>query len=275
MTARTTASEAPSPSTVEPSTEAVTPLSAYAPEMSPDTATMEQDLDLRVSPGDLWAAVRGKDVPRRRRDFIWKTYHQAHRIGGYWRHIPGYEHRELCGECGVEESMEHILTQCMIPGRERLWGMAMAMIKRKINRSFPLSLGMILGAPVVEVKTSDGRPNPGASRLARIVLLETAHLLWVARCERVIQREGRREEWHTVKELEQRWYWKLNERLRLDQAMTNPRLKTKALARQRVRATWTGVLHNELTLPEDWVGMAGVLVGRLTADEIATEEGVG
>ena len=61
----------------------------------------------------------------------------------------------------------------------------------------------------------------------------------------------------------------------MDQAMTNPRLKTKAVARRRVRDTWSGNLHDERSLPEEWVGMAGVLVGKLTMDEVASVDGVG
>ena len=53
--------------------------------------------------------------------------------------------------------------------------------------------------------------NPGKSRLLRILLSKSAHLIWVLRCERVIQ-----ETLHTNEVGKTPWYNKINHRLSLD-----------------------------------------------------------
>jgi len=51
--------------------------------------------------------------------------HGAYKVGKYWRHIPTFEQRGLCHACeNVEESMEHILTECRASGQEETWKIA-------------------------------------------------------------------------------------------------------------------------------------------------------
>ena len=74
------------------------------------------------SPTDekIWKSLRSKDFPCRTRAFLWKTMHGAYKCGKYWTNIPTCEHRGICHACdGVEESMEHILTECR--GQEYVW----------------------------------------------------------------------------------------------------------------------------------------------------------
>ena len=80
---------------------------------------------------DVWRTLRHKDIQRKVVDFIWKTVHDAHRVGKYWSKIPGYEERGLCKVCRVEDNIEHILIHCRASGRglvwrfvERLWAKA-------------------------------------------------------------------------------------------------------------------------------------------------------
>ena len=49
------------------------------------------------------------------------------------------------------------------------------------------------------------------ARLLRILLSESARLIWVLRCERIIQ-----ETLHTNEAVKTRWYNKINHRLSLD-----------------------------------------------------------
>jgi hypothetical protein len=53
----------------------------------------------------------------------------------------------------------------------------------------------------------------------------------------------------------------VNKRLALDQAMTNPRYGVKALDTHLVLHTWSGILKNEASMPENWIKQPGVLVG--------------
>ena len=54
----------------------------------------------------------------------------------------------------------------------------------------------------------------------------------------------------------------LNNRLREDISLTNPRkYGRKAYPKQLVLSTWSGILENEESLPEDWLPCNEVLVG--------------
>jgi hypothetical protein len=100
----------------------------------------------------------------------------------------------------------------------------------------------------------------GAERLYRILMTESAHLIWRIRCERVLERSDR-DQWHTAKEISNRWQSALNKRLALDQAMTSRKYGSKAIKAKTVLHTWSGILQNEQSLPDDWIGFPGVLVG--------------
>jgi len=80
------------------------------------------------------------------------------------------------------------------------------------------------------------------------------------RCERILERNDR-EQWHTAREIQNRWVCAINKRLSLDQAMTSRKYETKAISTQIVQCTWSGTLKNELSLPENWINYSGVLVG--------------
>ncbi|KAF8224742.1 hypothetical protein L208DRAFT_471264 [Tricholoma matsutake] len=43
--------------------------------------------------------------------------------------------------------------------------------------------------------------------------------------------------------------------------MTSPKFEMKAMSKELVLETWKGTLHKEDGLPDDWMGVARVLVG--------------
>lgn len=227
-------------------------------------ATLEADLNLHPQKPGIWKAIRSKDVPRRIRDFFWKTYHGAQKIGEFWRNIPGYEHRATCSSCGEDETMEHILTECTAPGRKQIWELTQTLLaERKVNLP-ELSYGLLLGAPSVSLKGIAPKVSIGTDRLTRILLMEATHLIWVIRCERVIGRGGDPEKEHTAEEIRNRWQKKINTRLAMDQALTTKSLGRKATKEALVYDTWRGTLREEGSLPDEWIGLPGVLVGRPT-----------
>ena len=80
-----------------------------------------------------------------------------------------------------------------------------------------------LPPPVDQNATQDERhtlrhsTRNGATRLLQILIAESMHLIWVQRCERVIQ-EGP----HNENEIQARWFRAINTRLRnADQTRTN------------------------------------------------------
>ncbi|KAH9836135.1 uncharacterized protein C8Q71DRAFT_68123 [Rhodofomes roseus] len=104
-----------------------------------------------------------------------------------------------------------------------------------------------------------------AERLWRIIISESAFLIWKLRCERVIG-HSEEEGWkHSKTAIRGRWTHMINDRLHKEMDMTHRRFGRKALKRETVLGTWNGTLSDELALPEDWTACRGVLVGINTA----------
>ena len=209
----------------------------------------------------IWYSIRSKDITRTIRVFLWKLLHKAHRCGDYWLQIPDFEHRSKCHECGVEDSMTHILTECSAPGQREVWSMTKDVWEAK-HSIWPAinNLGTIIGCGLAKFTSKTGRRKFGAERLYRILMTESAHLIWKIRCERVFGKNDRRQG-YTTQELKNRWLSVINKRLALDQAMTDRKYATKAISTKVVLCTWSGVLQNESSLPQNWINYSGVLVG--------------
>ena len=127
----------------------------------------------------------------------------------------------------------------------------------------------ILGSPAIKLTDENGKSNAGNSQLYRILMIESAHLIWKLRCERVIRNNN---EQHSPIEIKRRWINSINTRINLDQKMTNPKYEKKAIPGWLVQATWKGVLKDEKDIPDDWIKNAGVLVG---IDSPTEDEGIG
>ena len=119
-----------------------------------------------------------------------------------------------------------------------------------------ISLGIILGCSSTE-KNDLPKPNSednretrtgaGAARLLQILLTELAHLIWVLRCERVIQ-----EKTHTASGIKTRWFNNINKRLTKDRIIATVIKQDKASI-HKVKATWESVLEKTWALPIDWI----------------------
>ncbi|SJL06249.1 uncharacterized protein ARMOST_09585 [Armillaria ostoyae] len=235
----------------------------------------EQNLDrIRASvtevngtaPSDaaIWRGMRNKDISRSARSFIWKATHKAYRLGNAWAGFgPEYASRVLCPECGDTETMDHILLECEIPGRRNVWMLAEDMWRKKGYTWPSMSLGLILGCALYDPRDDEDGRLPGAARLFRIIVSESAHLIWKLRCERRIANGDDPDKWPSNDEIIGRWLYTINERLTLDRLATNPRrYGKKAIKKKIVLQTWSGTLDNEDALPRDWtMEPTGVLVG--------------
>ncbi|TFY61694.1 hypothetical protein EVJ58_g4350 [Rhodofomes roseus] len=214
-------------------------------------------------PAGIWNGIRVRDIRRNIQDFLWKCTHDAHKCGKFWESVPGYEERGTCHTCGATDSMNHILTKCKAPGQDAIWKMAGNLWKRKKLRWAKPSTEDILTAGTREWKHETGREKrrPRAERLWRILVTESAFLIWKLRCERVISHSDDENWHHTEPAIRTRWTRMVNERLHLDMAMTHRRFGRKALKRSEVLGTWQGTLRDELALPDDWTALNWVLVG--------------
>lgn len=107
--------------------------------------------------------------------------HDAYKVGYYWEKIAGSEHQGKCNSCGVTETMQHILTQCREPGQSQVWELASELWRLKTGSDLKPTMGEIMACGAVEIS------DPGESRLFRIVVAESAHLVWKLRNKRVCQ----------------------------------------------------------------------------------------
>jgi hypothetical protein len=112
------------------------------------------------------------------------------------------------------------------------------------------------------VEFPNNRNNKGMSRLFRIIVSESAHFIWKLRCERRITLEDNPEKMFSEAEIRNRWLTVINQRLTLDRFLTDrTRYGKKALRTQTVLNTWSDVLMDKKSLPRNWIGQSGVLVG--------------
>ncbi|KAJ7670106.1 ribonuclease H-like protein [Mycena polygramma] len=206
---------------------------------------------------DIWKSIRDRDIDRRVRNFLWKSMHQSYKCGEYWRSITNFEQLAVCHSCNVDDSLEHSLVECSAPGQEIIWSLCMKLWNMKHREMPTMSIGLIMGCGLTRFKDSKGKNFPGANRLFKIIVSESAYLIWKLRCERVIQHKS-----HTESEIHNRWVTCLNNRLKIDRLLTDrSRYGDRALNFKTVLDTWDGVLMDNKNLPENWIWQSGVLVG--------------
>jgi hypothetical protein len=222
----------------------------------------------KKSPTDqkVWASLRSKDFPPRIRAFLWKAMHNAYKIGKYWSNIPSFEQRGLCHACdNVEESMEHVLTECRASGQDIIWNLAKELWAIRGLPWIKPRFGTILGCGLGDFRAGhdENVRLTGANHLYAILLSESAHQIWRARCKWRISDEASLEKIPTEQELRASWIRNLNRRLQLERLMTDKfRYGRKALKRKLVEETWWGVLRDQESLQDDWLRVGTeVLVG--------------
>ena len=226
-------------------------------------ATLAHDFGVHVSETQVWTKMRSKDISRKHREFLWRLAHATHRVGKYWTNIPTCEERAICRTCQCEESMHHILTECTAPGQLVIWDMVRQTLREKGHSLPRVTLGTVIGAPLISLRKANRKPDRGASRLATLLVVEAAHLIWKLRCERVIQWEDSPEKQHTVREIKARMWDATNRRMQMDRAVVRSTLPGWKPRKGVVRETWAGVLDGSREPTCDWLSTAGVLVGRM------------
>jgi len=129
-----------------------------------------------------------------------------------------------------------------------------------------MDFGTILVCGSLEIKppvagrnmaAQQGRPNlAGHNRLLQIIISESAHLIWVLRCERVILLKE-----HGIREIKSRWVQAINKRLTEDKITTTKINKDKR-TRSLIKRTWEPLLKRTVEINSDWIHRREVLVGR-------------
>jgi ribonuclease HI/exonuclease III len=223
-------------------------------------ALFEYNGDMETD-GTIWLNIQNTSIRLRVRQFIYKTMNNTPKVGDFWEHVPRFEHRSICRTCQSVETMNHILIQCREQAVGQIWQHAMDLWPHEDLRWPDISLGIILGcgsvAPPTPHLPNQQRPSKkrGSVRLLQILISEAAHLIWVLRCERVIQ-----EKTHTTNEIKRRWLMVINRRLTEDR-MIATRIKRDQTHLQRLEDTWEAVLSRDGDLPPQWTHQEEVLVG--------------
>ena len=217
--------------------------------------------------GTIWKSLRKNMLRTRVKQFLYKTMHKAYMVGSIWRHIPGYERRQLCTICKAEDSMEHLLTECNALTRRKVWELAKNTWPHAPELWPNIDLGIILGVGTITLP--EGRairnqakcnPHPTLKRrailrLLQILISEAAHLVWVLRCEQVIQESHIDEPGMST-----RWRQAINDRLTTDR-VTAYQAKRDHKLTKLAKSTWKKLLKRNGTLPINWFQNREVLVG--------------
>lgn len=213
----------------------------------------------------IWRSIRHKDITKKIRDFLWKHIHGIYRLGNFWNHIPGCEDRAECPLCNKPDTLEHIVTECDSTERRVVWERANNLWKRRYDESLPMSEGAVLGAGLANFEKSDGKPDSARNWLYRILMTESAHLVWVLRCERRITNGDNPSNYHAEDTVKNRWYRRINERMQINCLLTNKYLyERKALKTRKVYDTWAKCSTNTEDVHRDWCRNPGVLVSKMS-----------
>ncbi|KAJ7229948.1 hypothetical protein GGX14DRAFT_343586 [Mycena pura] len=217
-----------------------------------------QSFDRMVLPAQIWCTVYNLDFSRPVREFLWKSLHDAHRIGSYWKHIPECKDRVLCATCGVTKNLAHVLVECTVPGQQEIWAAAEELWKKKAGHWPELPLGSLLGCGLARFP-KEAVPAR-CERLYHILISESMFVIWKLRNERVIDPNVAT---HSAAEILNKWNTAITNCFEVDRVLANRPKKGRlaSLNPTHITDTWSSVLANEGNLGADWLKHAGVLVG--------------
>ncbi|KAF8054840.1 hypothetical protein FPV67DRAFT_1752441 [Lyophyllum atratum] len=228
--------------------------------------SLERKQGSRPTTERIWKKIRNKDFSRQARYWLWMSIHDAYWIGSHWtkpQFDEEFQERAICKHDGCIESMEHILTECESPGQRQVWEDTKSLWERQKQGSWSKpTIDEILGAPLVEIHDTEDNLDVGGTRLSRILMIESAYLIWKLRCARVIQNNDAP---FTSLEIKRHWAKTINDRFDLDQQMTDEKYGKKALSKKLVKKTWERVIESKQSAPPDGSGSTGVLVGMVPA----------
>jgi hypothetical protein len=161
--------------------------------------------------------------------------------------------------------MEHIMIDCPNNANHTVWTLAKRTWPLKYGAWPRIGIGTILGCSNISVKKEDhnneqennqkNKPMKGASRLMRIMVSESAHLIWAIRCDSTINGTV-----FTQETITKRWTTNLNKRLQLDRITARKINRTQTFL-QLVTSTWKEIITSDDTLPKNWAIALEVLVG--------------
>ncbi|KAG2335896.1 RnaseH-domain-containing protein [Suillus weaverae] len=172
--------------------------------LSVTRTTIETTTSTLKTDKTIWRSCRHKDITKKIQMFIYKSLNNTFRIGEFWLQVPTFKHRARCGACGESPA-------------KAIW-------PRKYKPWPDPTIGLILGCSALSLpqphrnhdteNQTTTKHVKGASRLLRILISESAYLIWTLRCERTIKGQT-----HTEDNITSRWINTINRCLQLDHAI--------------------------------------------------------
>ncbi|KAJ6451182.1 hypothetical protein C8R45DRAFT_848593, partial [Mycena sanguinolenta] len=206
----------------------------------------------------IWRSIRSVTLQRLTREFMWKCIHNTFRVGDFWSHIETLEIYGRCHVCDVPETLEHIALECDASHQKLIWDLMCNLWPRKYSQWPTLSWGLMLGCNLVRFKSDRDVVIPQKGRLFAILVSVAWHTIWNLCVNRVITNPDRI---LTESAVHNQWLKVINGVLQRDRLLTDKiRCGILTLNKQMVLNTWSGLLMDEDSLPEDWTH-EGVLVG--------------
>ncbi|KIJ22624.1 hypothetical protein M422DRAFT_196955 [Sphaerobolus stellatus SS14] len=166
--------------------------------------------------------------------------------------------------------MEHMLLDCHSTGQRIIWNLAKRLCVKTREVWPDLNVGIILGCGLTEYMTSDRKPDKGKRRLFKILISESAYLIWKIRCEWRIEHNAHPDKKitdsvrldHTDHEVRNRWIKMISDRIHMDILCSDGRrYKKKAIASSIVQKVWGKILRAEKVCGLSLEEISGVLVG--------------
>jgi len=208
---------------------------------------------------NIWRNIKHPNIRCPIQTFLLRALHGSLKIREFWERIPNYEQCTQCSVCNkVTESLEHILLECPRGHANLIWMNTKSIWPACFGAWLVIHLGTILGCGSLSLPAphQNGHPNPSRSCLLHLLLSESTHLIWVLRCERVIQGTN-----YSVNVTINRWTNKINHCLTLDRFIAT-KWNQRPLTQKLIEDTWTpSLLQTTPDLPQDWITNSEVLVG--------------
>jgi hypothetical protein len=168
------------------------------------------------------------------------------------------------------------MTECPNETRTTIWNLAENLWPEKYGEWPQITIGTIMGCGNINALPNNRQENDpqeeqqekgkkGAMRLLRILISESAHLIWVLRCDRTIN--GTK---HSEQSINKRWITTLNKRLQTDR-ITAKMIIRKDKYKKLVTSTWSDVITKDTNYNNNWATALEVLVG-ITLPRPSTNE---
>ncbi|KAG1838978.1 hypothetical protein F4604DRAFT_1600010 [Suillus subluteus] len=161
--------------------------------------------------------------------------------------------------------MEHILTECPNNNSSLIWSLAKDIWPENFGAWPRINIGIILGCGSVNINPHrqndehenhrNQKPHKGASRLLKILIAESAYLIWTTRCDRTINGTTL-----TKQSIIKRWSLIINKRLQLDRLTARKINRTPSFLKL-ITSTWHDIITLHEPLPKNWAIALEVLVG--------------